>query len=492
MSQSVISNYLTRGAATRRPPTTIAGPSNSSNKRDKGKAVVREIDPEVSIIPNPPATISSPAPISDGNQDTRANHYCQMRKAPPKSRYSAREFDIQWSQLRYEYQPLPGKVGYNIQSKKAFRGHDTASVIWQYGADLEHLHKGSRQRFWLCERCHLESKYHTGFFVVNGYNSIFNHLGKIHDLWFEKGRPIEVSRSQSSTGMPTTRDTVSNSYFDSDGFLRAIVDWTVIQDLTYRQVTSQDTRNIITFDRPELAVAVWEDHKTLSKHVRKSYEDRFTEIAHLLKSARTRIHVSCDIWTSTNGLSLLGTVAHFVDKSNTKRTVLVALPRLRDRHSGENIARCLHEVLQRFEVADNLGAFIMDNAKNNETAMRHLQRSIPTLNDEDRVFCAGHCFNLVVKAMLFGQASQFEKDLAGASDTETFQLWRRRGSIGKAHNIVKYISRSDQRRQAFARACIAAKTSDNAKDVTEDEDTLFDHCEDVDGQLGLIQDGGGL
>ena len=59
MSQSVISNYLTRGAATRRPPITIAGPSNSSNKRDKG------IDPEVSIIPNPPATISSPAPISD-------------------------------------------------------------------------------------------------------------------------------------------------------------------------------------------------------------------------------------------------------------------------------------------------------------------------------------------------------------------------------------------------------------------------------------------
>jgi hypothetical protein len=118
-------------------------------------------------------------------------------------------------------------------------------VIWQYGADLEHLHKGSRQRFWLC----LESKYHTGFFVVNGYNSIFNHLEKTPDLWFEKGRPIEVSRSQSSTGMPTTRDTVSNSYFDSDGFLRAIVDWTVIQDLTYHQVTSQDTRNLGTLSR---------------------------------------------------------------------------------------------------------------------------------------------------------------------------------------------------------------------------------------------------
>ena len=54
--------------------------------------------------------------------------------------------------------------------------------------------------------------------------------------------------------------------------------------------------------------------------------------------------------------------------------------------------------------------------------MRHLQRSIPTLNNEDRVFCAGHYFNLVVKAMLFGQASQFEKDLAGTSDTETFQV----------------------------------------------------------------------
>ena len=193
------------------PPPSPALQIRRSNKRDKGKAVVREIDPGVSIIPNSPATVSSLAP--DDSQDTQANHYCQMRiKAPPKSRYSAREFEIQWSRLRYEHQPLAGKVGYNIQSEKAFRGHDTASVIWRYGADLEHLHKGSRQRFWLC----LESKYHTGFFVVNGYNSIFNHLGKTPDLWFEKGRPIEVSRSQSSTGMPTTRDTVSNSYFDSD------------------------------------------------------------------------------------------------------------------------------------------------------------------------------------------------------------------------------------------------------------------------------------
>ena len=46
------------------------------------------------------------------------------------------------------------------------------------------------------------------------------------------------------------------------------------------------------------------------------------------------------------------------------------------------------------------------NAKNNETAMRHLQLSIPTLNDEDRVFCAG---NLVVKAMLFVKPRSLKK-----------------------------------------------------------------------------------
>ena len=149
-----------------------------------------------------------------------------------------------------------------------------------------------------------------------------------------------------------------------------------------------------------------------------------------------------------------------MDESNTKRTVS---PYHALETAIENIAKCLHEVLQRFE--DNLGAFIMDNAKNNETTMRHLQRSIPTINDEDRVFYAGHCFNLVVTAILFGQAPQFKKDLAGASDTETFQLWRRRGSIGKAHKIIKYISRSDQR---FARACIATKSSDNTKDVAGD------------------------
>jgi len=77
-----------------------------------------------------------------------------------------------------------------------------------------------------------------------------------------------------------------------------------------------------------------------------------------------------------------------------------------------------------------------------------LSKQIPGVDLTKRLFYAGHIINLVVKAILFREGiSRFKRDLIGASDQETFELWRKFGVIGKVHNIVKYIMRSDQRRQ---------------------------------------------
>jgi hypothetical protein len=59
---------------------------------------------------------------------------------------------------------------------------------------------------------------------------------------------------------------------------------------------------------------------------------------------------------------------------------------------------------------------------------------------------------LVVRAIVFGSdVAKFEKDLRGASDEFSFQLWARNGAIDRLHNIVTYLRRSDQRRQELRR-----------------------------------------
>jgi hypothetical protein len=60
--------------------------------------------------------------------------------------------------------------------------------------------------------------------------------------------------------------------------------------------------------------------------------------------------------------------------------------------------------------------------------------------------CFGHILNLSAKALLFGSNPEaFENQLSGAaalSETE-HDLWRRRGPVGKLHNLVVDIDRSD-------------------------------------------------
>jgi hypothetical protein len=59
--------------------------------------------------------------------------------------------------------------------------------------------------------------------------------------------------------------------------------------------------------------------------------------------------------------------------------------------------------------------------------------------------CFGHVLNLAAKAILFGNnVEAFEQQLSGAealSHTE-HELWRK-GSVGKLHNLVVAINRSD-------------------------------------------------
>jgi hypothetical protein len=58
----------------------------------------------------------------------------------------------------------------------------------------------------------------------------------------------------------------------------------------------------------------------------------------------------------------------------------------------------------------------MDNATNNDTALKALAASIPRMNTKDsRLHCFGHIVNLIVKAMLYGNSS-LQRDLADCGD----------------------------------------------------------------------------
>jgi len=122
------------------------------------------------------------------------------------------------------------------------------------------------------------------------------------------------------------------------------------------------------------------------------------------------------------------------------------------------MAQSVIAVIKEYEVTNILGYFILDNASSNDTCVREVLKQLhPNLNPKKhRLHYFGHIINLATKAFLFGEeaeAFELEVDLYTQHqlDLEKKELkaWRKLGPIGKLHNIVTYIRKTPQRREAF-------------------------------------------
>ncbi|KJZ69845.1 hypothetical protein HIM_10773 [Hirsutella minnesotensis 3608] len=205
-----------------------------------------------------------------------------------------------------------------------------------------------------------------------------------------------------------------------------------------------------------------------------AFNKRKEHLKEVLARSVSKIHFSFDLWTSPNHLALLGVVAHFIDEFGQNQSILIAIRQLHGSHSGENQAEVIKEVIQEYNLQNRIGYFVTDNASNNNTAIDSLiARFLPHLTPKQRLGrrlrCLGHVINLSAKAFLYGtEFDAFEKNAEAFKEQSSLlkelHLWRKRGPVGKLHNIVTFICRTPQRREKFA----------NIQSQSEDFATEFD------------------
>ena len=175
-------------------------------------------------------------------------------------------------------------------------------------------------------------------------------------------------------------------------------------------------------------------------------------------------------------------------------TTLLGLRRLRGKHSGKNIAEAVVDVVRTYGLtSDQIGWFVLDNATSNDTCVAQI---LTTLDIDDevehrRLRCLGHIINLAAKSFFFGANSDiFEKEIDRAQLEEEQverDLWRKRGPVGKLHNVVQYIRDSPQRREEFediVRGELQRQKDRLAETALPDEDPEFVSRE----PLAVIQD----
>jgi hypothetical protein len=82
----------------------------------------------------------------------------------------------------------------------------------------------------------------------------------------------------------------------------------------------------------------------------------------------------------------MGVIAHYTDNTFKNRIVMIALKRLHEAHSGENIGSLLIEIINDFDLKERLGYFITDNVSSNDTCVYHiLTFFLPDLSEIQRI-----------------------------------------------------------------------------------------------------------
>ena len=348
-----------------------------------------------------------------------------------------------------------------VKEEHIFTKRARHSWVWQHGTCLLQLQ--DKEPYWSCNIC--DEKHHPILYSARTTANASRHLETKHQKYDPENAdaPSADSSQQHVDNMFSfKRHKNSSSEIPkplAERFKEAIIAWIVNYQIAFLVVENNFFRDLIYILSPSLAQLL-PSGNTIRKWIIAKYEEEKGRIKREIREdSLSNIHISFDLWTSTNQMAMMAIVAHYTNQSFQVQTRLLALRRLYGTHSGENQAKLIIDVLKEYEITDKIGYFITDNASNNDTCIDIIVRTLlPTFTAEQRrqrrLRCWGHIINLAAKAFLFGKnPDDFDRAILVnrtlRDEQEELTEWRKCGPIGKLHNVIVAIRRSPQRRETF-------------------------------------------
>ncbi|KJZ71689.1 hypothetical protein HIM_08927 [Hirsutella minnesotensis 3608] len=356
---------------------------------------------------------------------------------------------------------LNGKqyVRHSAVAKSQKHTKKRTSVVWHYGEDIQLKHDQTR-RFWYCYLCERQQRQQGLPISGKGNSTALDHLESKHQIDRETG---EHKHLKSHPSQPSIVDfnSVSTLVFKRrfDEFKELLIRWIVYCHIAFFQIENLYFRELLFYVFPGLATLIPKARLVIRRWILEAFEARKERLRQEMQVAHSNISISFDIWTSPNYQAILGCVAHFINRSGKRRTAVLALRELVGEYSGENMAEVLLHIFDDYGIKGRIGYFMADNASSNDSCIDLvLQALYPNMSRKHRVRrrlrCLGHIVNLCAQAFIMGKgATKTCKDLDSAYREGDYarirELWKKRGAIGRLHNIVRYIRASPQRRQFF-------------------------------------------
>lgn len=143
--------------------------------------------------------------------------------------------------------------------------------------------------------------------------------------------------------------------------------------LPLRLVECSEFRDLLNYINNDVDTWLPASHTSITEWVLRQFSSMKESMKSKLQSARTDIHISCDLWTSPNCLPILGVVAHYISEDGKLESTTLALVNVEGAHTGENLSKYIQHVVGDWGIASKLGYMQMDNASNNDTLIKELE-----------------------------------------------------------------------------------------------------------------------
>jgi hypothetical protein len=243
--------------------------------------------------------------------------------------------------------------------------------VWKYTVKPlpgdDGLYNEAGAAIWRCNQCTGPPK---ELKVGGGTNRAAEHLESEHQLVQVDTRKVKRQRRQESDiaiamqrASQVNQDRLSRKHstgLDTHTLEQLYLRWIVVNNISFAHVNAPEFRAFLQYVSPAANDLLPTSSSTIRTWLERAYRQEKEHIKSALHSAISSIHLTFDLWSSSNNLSLFGVVAHFTDKTTHYRQLVLAIQEVDGAHSGENLAWSLMEILNDYKVKPQLGYLMSD------------------------------------------------------------------------------------------------------------------------------------
>ena len=232
----------------------------------------------------------------------------------------------------------------SVSNTAAFQHTSKVSVIWNYfervpTVDVEDGTAVNRVRCVLCTKKETLLKL-NGSTTSNLWNHFKSNHKKEHKELVSHPEPTAVKQILVQKDLTSF---FTNSSFSNEGLGKLIMEYIVMNDLSFRSIESPSFLRMMKFANPKAEI---QSADTLKRSIMKEYNSVKNDVVWRYKNLNVQVSFTTDIWSTNTSLSFMAVTAHYIDSNWKIVDELIGFTPLLGKHTGLKLCEEFIKVLE--------------------------------------------------------------------------------------------------------------------------------------------------